>query len=279
MKQMLIRIATVFCWALCISPASAESLYHFSVLNQRSPTLTAQYWNPILAYVSRKAGVELKLVMGRTAPETTALTVRGDAQFAYTNHLFTTERVKLGWKVIARPDTNGIRGELVTAEGSTIHRLEDLQDQTVAFPSAEAFVGYRVPMDVLLRKGIKVTPSFGGTQEGAMGQLRAGRTVAAGVNEDVMEVYGRREKFRYRVLWTSETFFDLPIMVAPVVPKEVVKAVQSAFVEMQRDPEGRRILEECATLLKLPGVVGFVMAGDHDYENYRAFFRNAQQKE
>ena len=35
---------------------AAEQAYTFNVLNQRSVTLTAQYWNPILIYVSRKSG-------------------------------------------------------------------------------------------------------------------------------------------------------------------------------------------------------------------------------
>lgn len=276
---MGLKIAACFCLLWGIGSARAEGVYHFSVLNQRSPTLTAQYWNPILAYVSRKSGVELKLVMGKTAPETTALVVRGEAQFAFTNHLFTADRVKLGWKVIARPNNDGIRAQLVTTEGSTIRRLEDLEDQMVSFPSTEAFAGYKVPMDALLRKGIKAVPSFAGNQEGAIAQLKAGRTVAAGVNEDVVEAYSRREGFRYRVIWSSELFLDLPIMAGPAVPKEVVKAVQYAFVEMLRDQEGRRILEEGATLLKLPIPVGFVPASDRDYENYRAFYRNALQKE
>lgn len=279
MKTNMMRWLIGCCLACMSGLASAESVYYFSVLNQRSPTLTAQYWNPILAHVSRNAGVELKLVMGKTAPETTALTVRGEAQFAYTNHLFTVERAKLGWKVIARPNTDGIRGQLVTAEGSSIRKLEDLEGQVVAFPSAEAFAGYKVPLDTLTRKGIKVTPSFAGNQEGAMGQLKAGRTVAAGVNEDVMQAYSRREGFQYHVLWSSDTFLDLPVMAGPNVPHEVVKRVQQALLGMLSDPEGKRILEEGATTLKLPATMGFIFASDRDYENYRAFYRNTVLKD
>lgn len=253
--------------------------YDFSVLNQRSPILSAQYWNPILAYIHKKSGIELRLKMGKTAPETTALTIKGEAQFAYTNHLFTVERAKLGWRVIARPTTGVIRGQIAVPAESEINRIEDLEGKSMAFPSAEAYAGYRVPMDALLRKGIKVTPVFSGNQEGAMGQLKSGRVVAAGVNEDVMAAFAKREKFSYRIIWSSDEFKDLPIMVSSVVPETDMHSVQQAFIGMLADPEGKKILEQGAQLLKLENPVGFIAASDKDYENYRAFYRRTVLKD
>jgi phosphonate transport system substrate-binding protein len=140
----------------------------FGVLNQRSPQITAQYWNPILAHVSKVSGVTLQLRMGKTAPETTAMTVRGEFDFAYTNHLFTPERAALGFRVIARPANPGIRGALVTLEQSDVSSVADLAGRTVVFPSREAFVGYKVPLDALIRAGINVDAVFAGNQDGAM---------------------------------------------------------------------------------------------------------------
>lgn len=264
---------------LSVPALADETVYGFSVLNQRSPILTAQYWNPILAYVHKKSGVDLRLKMGKTAPETTALTIKGDAQFAYTNHLFTMERSKLGWRVIARPNTDGIRGQIVVPVDSAITHLEELNQQMVAFPSAEAYAGYRVPMDAFLRKGIKVTPIFAGNQEGAIGQLKSGKVAAAGVNEDVMAAFSKRENFAYRTVWSSEEFKDLPIMVSSGVPEADARAVQHAFVGMLADPEGKKILEQGAQLLKLAHTVGFISASDKDYENYREFYRKTVLKD
>jgi len=279
MQGKLSLLIGVLC-ALVIGVARAEEpSYAFSVLNQRSPILSAQYWNPILAYVHKKSGVELRLKMGKTAPETTALTVKGEAQFAYTNHLFTVERSKLGWKVIARPTTDGIRGQIVVPADSAISRLEDMDRQAVAFPSAEAYAGYRVPMDALLRKGVKVTPFFAGNQEGAIGQMKSGRVAAAGVNEDVMAAFSKREKFAYRSIWSSDEFKDLPIMVSPTVPEADAHAVQQAFIGMLADPEGKKILEQGAQLLKLEHPVGFIAASDKDYDNYREFYRKSVLKD
>lgn len=281
MRNTLQRSTLLACALLLAGAAQAQSqVYYFSVLNQRSPSLTAQYWNPILAYVSKKADVDLKLKIGKTAPETTALTVRGEAQFAYTNHLFSPERVQLGWRVIARPDTDGIRGQLVVSADSAVRSVEALQGLTVAFPSAEAFVGFKVPMNALLQKGIQIVPLFSGNQEGAIGLLKSGRAMAAGVNEDVIAAYGKRESFRYRVLWSSESYNDLAIMANPnYVSETTIRVVQQAFVEMRSEEEGKRILAQGAALLKLPHAGGFLAASDRDYENYRIFHREKVLKE
>ena len=105
----------------------------FNVLNQRSVALTAQYWNPILTYVSKKSGVPLELKLAKTAQEGNAIAEKGGYDFLYTNHFFTPERDRLGYKVIARPAGPGIRSQIVVPEDSPIQTLQDLNGKDVAF--------------------------------------------------------------------------------------------------------------------------------------------------
>ena len=254
--------------------ASEPTLY-FGVLNQRSIALTAQYWNPILQYVSQQSGVQLQLKVGKTAPETTAMTLRGEFAFAFTNHLFTPERVRLGYRVIARPNSPGIQTLIVVPDDSPLQTLADLNGRRMAYPSREAFLGYAVPGDALRRARVETTATFAGNQEGAMAQLQAKAVDAAAVNSQVLENYARRENFHYRVLWRSEPYQDLPIMANPAVPKARVEAVRGAFIGMAADPAGRKILEAGAALLKLTGPLGFVSAENSDYANYIEFYRQA----
>src|SRR5918994_748027 len=93
--------------------AAAEKPYTFYVLNQRSVALTAQYWNPILTHVGKKSGVPLELKLAKTPKEGNVIAERGDYDFQYTNHFFTPERDRLGWKVIARPAGGGIQSVIV----------------------------------------------------------------------------------------------------------------------------------------------------------------------
>jgi len=82
---------------------AAEQPLYFNVLNQRSVALTAQYWNPILSYVSQKSGVPLELKLAKTSKEGNALAEKGAFSFLYTNHFFTPDSAALN--TVARGST------------------------------------------------------------------------------------------------------------------------------------------------------------------------------
>jgi phosphonate transport system substrate-binding protein len=281
MLHTAVRLAaTILTAALALhsTGAAAQKAYTFYVLNQRSVALTAQYWNPIMTHVSKKSGVPLELKLAKTAQEGNAIAEKGGYDFQYTNHFFTPERDRVGYKVIARPAGPGIRSQIVVPEDSPIQTLQDLNGKDVAFVTPDGFTGYWLPMDALLRAKVKVNVVFTGNQEASFTQLRVYKVAAAGVNSSVMARYGRRESFAYRALWTSEIYQDLCIMANPKVPKEKVAAVRAALIDMVNDPEGKAILQAGAELLKSTGELGFVAAEDRDYDNYRKFYRATQVK-
>jgi phosphonate transport system substrate-binding protein len=258
--------------------AAAQKAYTFYVLHQRTIALTAQYWNPILTYVSAKSGVPLELKLAKSAKDGNAVAEAGGYDFQYTNHFFTPERDRLGWKVIARPAGPGIRSQLVVPVDSPIQSLQELKGKEVAFVTPDGFTGYWLPMDALLRAKVDVKVVFTGNQEASSAQLRVNKVAAAGVNSSVMARYGRRESFEYRALWTSDIYQDLCIMANPRVPADKVAAVRNGLVAMTKDPEGRKVLQAGADLLKSNGDLGFVAADDRDYDNYRRFYKTTQVK-
>jgi ABC-type phosphate/phosphonate transport system substrate-binding protein len=280
MRRTIIKSAMLLAAAggLYSAGAGAQQAQSFYVLHQRTVSLTAQYWNPILTYVGRKSGVPLELKLAKTAQEGNANAEAGAYAFLYTNHFFTPERDRLGYKVIARPAGPGIRSQIVVPVESPIQSLQDLRGKEVAFVSRDGFTGYWLPFDALLRAKVDFIPVFTGNQEASSAQLRVNKVAAAGVNSSVMARYGRRESFEYRALWTSEIYHDLCIMANPKVPADKVAAVKAALIGMAVDPDGHQILEAGADLLKSNGDLGFVAADNRDYDNYRRFYRTTQVK-
>lgn len=261
---------------LITSNASAEpEPFSFGVVMQRSPLLTAEYWNPILRYVSQRSGVPLQLKLGKTGEETSRMIGRGEFDFVYSNHNFVPANEVSGYSVIARPLESAIRGQIVVLEDSPIASIGQLRGKEVAFPHRQAFAGFFVTMDALLRAGIEVKPVFAGNQEGAMGQLKSRRVVAASVNSLVMRGYAARENLQYRILWSSEEFLNIPISAHPRIPAEKVRAVQEALVSMADDTEGVRILAASAEIIKQQPPYGFVRASDRDYDSVRRTYRHA----
>jgi phosphonate transport system substrate-binding protein len=262
-----------------IGVATAADTWSFGVLSQRSAVLTAQYWNPILDYVAEKSGVRLMLKVARTAPESNESTERGEYDFVYSNTIFQPKMAAANYQVILRPLAEAITGQIVTLEDSPIQSLQQLQGREVGFPSLAAFVGYAVPMDQLLRQGISVTPVFGGNQEGIMGQLKTGRVIAAGVNNQVMRSFSAREKVSYRVLWESPQFNNLPIAAHPRVPEEVARKVQQSIAGMIENQQGQAILEASARTIGQKPPLGFLVATPEDYQSYTDFYRNTLVKD
>lgn len=274
-KWMGVAAAAAMVLAAALPARAEDGVYSFGVLNQRSPTLTAEYWNPILDHVGRKAGVRLEMRMGKTAPETSAMIGEGAFDFVYSNTIFTPSNARVGYGVIARPIEDAIQGQIVALEPSPIHSLAQLHGKEVGFPSRVAFVGYAVPMNALLKAEISANAVFAGNQEGIMGQLRAGKVMAAGVNSKVMRDYAKREGIKYRILWSSVDYLNLPISVHPRVAAEVARKVRAAFLGMAADPEGATILERSAAVIKQPPPFGFIAADDAGYQSYHDYYKNS----
>src|SRR5262249_55809421 len=110
--SMLLAIAT-HAW-------SESRPLSFGVIIWRSPTLTAQFWNPIIRYVSERSGVPLHLKVAATGPEHTAMVRRGELDFLYSNHNFIKDNEKTGYRVFGRPQGEAQSGEIVVLKDSTI---------------------------------------------------------------------------------------------------------------------------------------------------------------
>lgn len=126
--------------------ASEQPVYVFGVISQRSPLLTAQYWNPIIRHVSEKSGVPLRVRIGKSGPETSEMIKKGEVDFMFSNHIFHPDNESSGYSVIARDGRKSISGQIVVPAGSKIKKLSDLKNKKVVFPSKVAFVGYMVPI-------------------------------------------------------------------------------------------------------------------------------------
>lgn len=257
------------------SAGAAGPVRSFGVLNQRSEALTARYWNPVLAYISKKSGVQLEMKMGKTALDSFRMVGNGEFDYLYSYHIFAPDNSKVGYRVFARPAEVSVQGQIVVPAESRISSLHELQGKKVGFPNPAAFLGYAVPMHALQKKGIKVTSVFPGSQEETIDQLRAGIFPAAGVNSMVMRDYAAREKFQYRVIWSSECYQNLPIAAHPRISEREMKAVRKAFLAMASDPKGMKILRQSAEVIQQKPPFGFVQAEPHEYQNYLEYYRSS----
>ena len=242
----------------------------FGVLNQQSPTLTAERWNPILQYVSTASSVPLRLRMGRTVDETDEMMARGELDFVFTNHNFRSDYDKLGYRVIARWGGEPIRCAIVVAADSPVRQLQDLAGKKVAFPSREAFVAYAVPLVAFKTAGVTVEEVLAGNQDGALAQLKAQQVQAAAVNSRSLKQYAERYAVVFREIYLSDPYPDLAVIAHPRLPVPTVDAVRKALLAMKADAGAAALLEKVK-------FTGFEPATDRDYDGVRRIYRQIGQ--
>ena len=251
---------------LATSALAQDRPLAFGVLNQQSPTRTAERWNPILHYVATQAGVPLHLRMGPTVQETNALMAKGELDFVFTNHVFQSEFDSLGYRVIARWAGDPIRGVIAVPADSVVKSLKDLDGRRVAFPSVDAFVAYAVPVLALRQAGVKVEEVFAGNQEGVLAQLKARRVDGGAVNSRFLAQYAEREGLHFREVFVSQGYPDLAVIAHSRLPASVVDKVRQALIGMKSDPAAAPILARAASR-------GFEPATDRDYDGVRHVYR------
>lgn len=276
-RTLAVAFIACMAWSAAL-PAHASHAENraliFGVISPRNAVITAQYWNPILRYVSQQSGVPLKLKVTKSSPELAGMIRRGELDFIYSNYQFNPGNDGARYTVIVRPLASAARGQIVVPADSPFTSLEQLRGREVAFPSKVAFAGYHVPMDALLRAGITVKPQFAGTIEGAMGQMLSGRAAAAGVSAVVANDYAERQHIAYRVLWSSEEYPTIPIAANSAVPKEKIEALRAALLAMSDSQKGREVLAASSPLFGQQTSLGFVPASNEEYEHMRRFYRH-----
>lgn len=256
-------------------PGSSPATYRFSPVNQYGIELTAAYWNPIITYISRRTGLNLQLKIGRTSADTTAYVLANEVEFVFSNHLFSPERERLGWRVVARRHSDPIHSQVAVLDSSEIATLQELKGRVVAFPGPEATVAYKFAYAQLRQRGIDVQVVFGGNMDGAFGQLLSGKVAAVGTHSQLSAGWSQRTGHRLRVLWASPPLPDLALMVSRRVPGADADAVRRVVAGMSNDPEGRSILQSVSALVRLPAPTGFVVSDGSEFAPYREFYRTA----
>lgn len=260
MRILLAALALLF----ALPALADERPLVFGVLNQQSPLKTAERWNPILRYLSDATGLHFQLRMGATVQETNAMMARGEFDLAFTNHNFRPEYDGT-YKVIARWSGNPIFGVIAVAADSPIESLKQLAGKRIAFPSKSAFVAYAVPMTAIRAAGVPIEVVMAGNQEGALAQLKARQVDAAAVNSRFLSQYAAQQGLRYREIFTSEGYAELPVLVHPRLSKSQVEVIQKALLAVRTDPAA-------AAAREAGDFAGFEPASDRDYENVRRIY-------
>ncbi|ENV5995771.1 PhnD/SsuA/transferrin family substrate-binding protein [Vibrio parahaemolyticus] len=134
------RIFTLLMTLCILSPSIfAQPSLVFGVVPQQSATKLVQQWQPLLQRWGELAGVEIKFATARDIPTFEARLMAGEYDIAYMNpYHFTLVNQTPGYTALARAKNKRITGIIVARKGQSV-TLDDLQEETIAFPAPRAF--------------------------------------------------------------------------------------------------------------------------------------------
>lgn len=263
------RYATLLLGCLAVFPAHAEiheapAPLLFGVVPQQSASRLAQVWGPLLAEISRRAGVPLAFATAPNIPVFEERMRKGEYDLAYMNpyHYVVFHQSNV-YQAFAMEQDRKIKGILVVRKDSKYLKIEDLQGKTVVFPAPAAFAASILPQAEFRRQSVSINPRFVASHDSVYRAVASGINEAGGGIQRTLEASPPEIRDVLRVLSETHAYTPHAFASAPRVSAEIVARIQSAMLSLAGDETGRRLLAPLA-------VKGFIAAHDKQWEDIRA---------
>jgi len=236
----------------------------FSVVPQQTASKLARLWVPIIDYLARSAGSELKFRTAPDIPEFERRLAAGEYDFAYMNpYHYTVFSREPGYRAFAKAKGQLLKGILVVRKDSPIQDPHELSGATLAFPSPAAFAASVLTRAYLTQGGIEFTPKFVSSHDSVYLAVAKGLYPGGGGVVRTFESLGPDVKDQLRILWTTKGYTPHAFAAHPRVPEATVVRVAETMVAMSQSEEGRALLEPLS-------IQGFETARDKDWDDVRA---------
>jgi phosphonate transport system substrate-binding protein len=189
-------------------------------------------------------------------------------------------------RVVLKSERKGIPfyyAAIIVRADSGIRNLEDLRGKTFAFGDSLSTTGNVIPRQMLKERGIDPVRDFkqvlfsGGHDATVLavlhGKVDAGATYANSPDGSdtawMRYLKNAEEAKKIRAIAFSEPIPADNLVVSANLERGLVEKIEQTFVELSRDPQGKKMLRE------LYQIDGFVPATDGDYDSVRRAFADA----
>jgi len=223
----------------------------------------AAEWTPLLDEVGRRAGVTLRF---RTAPSIPAFGERlaqGEYDIAYMNpYHYQLYSAQPGYRAFVRERDRPLEGVLIVRKDGRIRNLQDLDGSTLSFPTPLAFAASILTQAELQKQGIRIKARYVQSHDSVLKGVAAGSFDAGGTITKVLRTADPQLAGNLRVLHKTALYQPHPFAVHPRISPELGEKLRQAFISLERDETGRKLLADVA-------FSGMETANDRDYEDVR----------
>jgi len=244
-RHKMCRVLSVFpiviCLLVLILPPKlmAKPQLIFGVVPQQSAAKLAEQWQPLLDRWGELAGVELKFATARDIPPFEKRLAAGEYDVAYMNpYHFTLVNQTPGYTAIAHAKDKKITGILVT-KADWKGDLQDLQQQTIAFPAPRAFAASIINQSELTQKGIVFDTKYVGSHDSVYLGVAKGLYQAGGGVSRTFHSLDESVRNQLKILYKTAPYTPHAIAVSHSVVTETREALQNSIETLNRDAKAQ----------------------------------------
>jgi len=252
-------------------PAWAGSDLSFGIVPQQSASRLAQIWVPVFDHLSKATNTEIRFATAKDIPTFEACLARGAYDLAYMNpYHYTTFHDHAGYDAFARQADKRLRGLIVVRADSALSELEDLDQQSIAFPSPAAFGASVIPRAEMKSREMAIRPAYVKSHDSVYRAVIAGLFPAGGGVLRTFNNVPESERGKLRVLYKTDAYTPHAFAAHPRVEAALVKRLREVMTAMKA---------EHPALLKPLGMRGIQDAKDEDWNDVRSLRLTRSQTE
>lgn len=238
------RAVTGILLLLCAVSVSADNVFTLGIVPQYKAKKIHQAWQPLIDEIQIRTGIQLEILSKPSISEFEVALKSGEFDFAYINpyHMLIANNSQ-GYQPLVRDIGRSLQGVLVVSAKSEITDIKELDNQRIAFPSANA-----LGASLLIRQeldddfDIIINPVFVKTHDSVYLNVVLNQTAAGGGVEKTLDKQNKKVRDKLRVLYRTGKVASHPIAVHPRVPESISNKILDALLSLGEDDTGRKLL-------------------------------------
>src|SRR3972149_22638 len=242
--------------APAVPPTPSAGVLRLAIASVLSPLPTSDLYQQLADYLGEKLGRPVELVQGKTYAEINDLVKSGDVTLALVcTNPYLQGREDFGMELLVAPQIGGgtvYYSLLIVSSDSTAQSLADLRDASFAFSDPLSNTGRLAPLYQLALIGERPDTFFGRTiftyaHDSSIRAVAERVVAAAAVDNLVFDYMVKTESeiaTQVKVIQKWGPFGINPFVVNPRLDAGLKEQLRGVFLEMDRDPPGKAILDD-----------------------------------
>ncbi|UFS69303.1 phosphate/phosphite/phosphonate ABC transporter substrate-binding protein [Geomonas sp. RF6] len=256
---------------LCFPLVSEGKVFSLGIISDKPVEKKVEGYAPLARYVAAHLSAQGvtggRVVVAGSLEEMLRMIARREVDVVLESPFWTLRmQEKGGMKptlLVWKHGKKEYRTVFFVRKDSGLTRLEDLKRKVLALQDPGSTSAFLIPAAELRRQGMRMAPAKGKADPSAVRYVLVGheknqvfwvtekKADAAAFGSDDWEDVAAPEKEQLKVIHTSRPFLRYVASFHPALKPGLRKAIVDVLVQMDRDPQGQKVLQKASGIRKM----------------------------